>query len=74
MKKNSSYMTRALQARDPRFADILGKLGHEAPEKKREEIAEEELTAVRAEYKEKMGKQAYHGWDADTIREKMAAD
>lgn len=31
MKKNSGYMTRALQANDPRFARVLGKLGYEAP-------------------------------------------
>lgn len=30
MKKDQGYMTRALQARDPRFAEILGKLGHAA--------------------------------------------
>ncbi|THV13738.1 hypothetical protein [Rhizobium rhizophilum] len=27
--KSHSYMTRALRARDPRFANILGKLGYE---------------------------------------------
>jgi hypothetical protein len=27
--KSQSYMTRALRARDPRFATILGKLGYE---------------------------------------------
>ncbi len=26
--RSQSYMTRALKARDPRFADILGKLGY----------------------------------------------
>lgn len=31
MKKNNSYMTRAMQARDPRFANVLGKLGFTAP-------------------------------------------
>jgi len=31
MKKNSGYMTRALQARDPRFAQVLARLGHSAP-------------------------------------------
>lgn len=29
MKKNSKYMTRALKSRDPRFANILDKLGYE---------------------------------------------
>ena len=31
MKKNNSYMTRALQAKDSRFAAVLGKLGYTAP-------------------------------------------
>lgn len=31
MKKNNSYMTRALQANDPRFARVLGKMGYTAP-------------------------------------------
>ena len=31
MKKNSTYMTRALQSRDPRFANVLGRMGYSAP-------------------------------------------
>lgn len=33
---------------------------------------EEELTVLRAEYQEAVGKRAYHGWDADTLREKIS--
>lgn len=33
--------------------------------------AGEELTALRKEYNEVMGKKAFAGWDADTLREKM---
>lgn len=35
--------------------------------------AEGDLTALRAEYLEKIGKRAFNGWDADTLREKIAA-
>lgn len=72
--KSNSYMTRALQAKDPRFARILGKLGYSAEKPVKPEKAEDEddLAELRAEYQEKIGKKPYHGWDADTLREKMA--
>jgi hypothetical protein len=31
------------------------------------------LTALRAEYREKLGKNPFNGWDAATLREKIAA-
>lgn len=31
------------------------------------------LTALRAEYQEKFGKRPFNGWDAATLREKIAA-
>lgn len=36
-----------------------------------EYVAEDDMKALRAEYKAKMGKQPYNGWDAKTLREKM---
>lgn len=33
----------------------------------------EDLTALRAEYREKLGKNPFNGWDADTLRAKIAA-
>ena len=75
MKKHSGYMTRALQAQDPRFARILGKLGHTAAGDLRaavEPIADE-LGSLREEYFQAVGKRAFHGWDADALREKIAA-
>ncbi len=30
------------------------------------------LEMLRAEYERKLGKRAYHGWDEDTLREKIA--
>jgi len=32
---------------------------------------DEALTALRAEYQEVVGKRPFHGWDADTLREKI---
>jgi hypothetical protein len=38
--KTSSYMTRALKAKDPRYARILGRLGYEAAAPVAEEVDE----------------------------------
>ena len=73
--KKSGYMDRAMRVADPRFARILGKLGYQRTDMtaaKAEEAEADELDALRDEYKEAVGKRAYHGWDADTLREKIA--
>ena len=70
----AGYMDRALKAKDPRFARILGKLGYE----RRDMVAAEpvadddDITSLRAEYQDVVGKKAFHGWDADTLRNKIA--
>jgi hypothetical protein len=33
----------------------------------------DEVAALRAEYVEKFGRRPFHGWDADMLREKIAA-
>lgn len=72
--KKSTYMDRALKSRDPRFARILGKLGYE----RRDMVAAEpvadddDLTALRAEYQDVVGKKAFHGWSGDELRDKIA--
>lgn len=74
--KKSGYMDRAMRAADPRFARILGKLGYQRSDMtaaKVEEAEADELDTLRDEYKEAVGKRAYHGWDADELREKIAA-
>jgi hypothetical protein len=67
---SQSYMTRALKARDPRFARILGRLGYATTA-----VAEpvDDLADLRAEYADVVGKKAYHAWDAATLLEKIAA-
>ena len=58
------------------YADILQKLGRGTymtrdmqAQARRDD---KELSALRAEYQETVGKRPYHGWDADTLREKIA--
>jgi hypothetical protein len=113
--KSQSYMTRALRARDPRFARILGRLGYAAPEMTLEAAPSavplqaseppaagadrsasassadpldhdgdgtkggskpaeqsEELSALRAEYQAVLNKRPFHGWDAETLKAKIA--
>ena len=72
----AGYMDRALKAKDPRFARILGKLGYD----RRDMVAADEagdaladdITSLRAEYQGVVGKKAYHGWSADELRDKIA--
>lgn len=75
MTKSNSYMDRAMRSADPRFARILGKLGYQRSDmvaKAAAAEAEDELAELRAQYQEAVGKRAYHGWYADTLREKIA--
>lgn len=60
--------TRVMTARDPLDHDGDGrKGGAEKPE------PSDDLTALRAEYTEKVGRRPFMGWDADTLRAKIAA-
>ena len=75
MAKSNSYMDRAMRSADPRFARVLGKLGYQRSDMVAKTVAEKEddaLTDLRAQYQEATGKRAYHGWDVDTLREKIA--
>lgn len=74
--KNNGYMDRAMRSRDPRYARILGKLGYD----RRDMVAVSapvlpplgDIAVLRAEYEAKIGKRPFMGWDADTIRAKLA--
>jgi len=72
MKKNSSYMTRAMTHRDPRFARILGRLGYEGRALAAEEPKPDELAILREQYQAALGKRPFMGWDADRLRLKIA--
>ena len=72
----AGYMDRAVKAKDPRFARILGKLGYD----RRDMVAADEaggapaddITSLRAEYQDVVGKKAFHGWSAEALRAKIA--
>lgn len=77
--KSQSYMDRAMKSRDPRFARILGKMGYGRRDMAVEDqkpapppSADDDLVALRAAYQAKVGKRPFMGWDADTLRAKMA--
>lgn len=74
MTKRSGYMTRALAHRDPRFAQILGKLGYEGRDMRADPEpvqAPDEMAALRAEYETVIGKRPFPGWSGEVLREKM---
>lgn len=62
------------QVMQQRYAKILQGLGRGTylTRDMRATEREDELAELRAEYQEVVGKRAYHGWDADTLREKIA--
>lgn len=90
--KKSSYMTRAMQARDPRFARVLSRLGYERtdliaaePTEKKKPAAVKSTSvssgkiakgegraALRKQYQEVIGKKPFAGWDAETLKAKIA--
>jgi hypothetical protein len=72
--KHQAYYTRALKARDPRFARIFGKLGYQTTAL----VADNgdgdgiDLPALRDEYERAVGKRPFNGWDAAKLIEKIA--
>jgi len=69
--KHQSYFTRALTAKDRRFARIFGKLGYETTQMVADD-GEPDIDAIRELYQDVVGKKPYHGWDADTLNQKIA--
>lgn len=71
--KASNYMNRALQSRDPRFKEILGKLGYERADIVSNASQQaDDMGELRKEYQEVVGKRAFNGWDAATLKAKIA--
>lgn len=70
--KHQGYFTRAMKARDPRFARIFDKLGYRTTDL----VAEggpPSIDDLRAEYERVVGKRPFNGWDAEALSEKIAA-
>ncbi|WP_313760177.1 hypothetical protein [Rhizobium sp.] len=68
--KKSSYMTRAMKAKDRRFARILGGLGYERADMTAAQPVED-LAALRKQYHDLFGKRPFNGWDEATLRAKI---
>lgn len=73
------YASRALKpgdvftalCRDARLLEAIGKARRYVPEPAKS--GDDELAGLRAEYQRIVGRRPFHGWDAATLREKMAA-
>lgn len=70
--KHQGYVTRALKAKDPRYARILGKLGYNTTALAAEEVEDIDIDKLRDAYGKIVGKRPYMGWDADTLARKIA--
>ncbi len=75
--KALKYATRRLlpddhfTTKNERDARILVGIGKARRAVKAEPV-KDELAELRAEYQEAVGKRPFYGWDADTLREKIA--
>jgi hypothetical protein len=70
--KHQEYYTRALQARDPRYARIFDKLGYRTADLVAHEGAGPDIHELRKLYEELTGKRPFNGWDAPTLSAKIA--
>lgn len=75
--KHQGYFTRALQANDPRYARVFGKLGYSRSDMTADDGAPpiahvDDLAALREQYQAAVNKKPYHGWDADELRKRIA--
>lgn len=68
--KHQAYVTRALKARDPRYARIFQKMGYQTAD-----LADEgpiDIEGLRSLYEEVVGKKPFNGWGAEVLRQKIA--
>lgn len=69
--KHQSYYNRALRAQDRRFARVFEKMGYSTRDMVSAEPEVDDLSPLRAEYQDVVGKKAFHGWSADELRAKI---
>lgn len=69
--KHQGYVTRALKAKDPRYARILGKLGYNTTALAAEEVENLDIDKLRDAYHSAFGKKPFMGWDAPTLMAKI---
>lgn len=81
MKVNFQYKNGRERMMSRRDANILQKLGRGTymtrdmraqPAVEPVNTDDDALTALRAQYQDVVGKRPFHGWDAETLREKIA--
>lgn len=68
--KHRSYFTRALKARDPRYARIFEKLGYRTTDLSADGALD--IEKLRDLYEKVVGKRPFNGWDAETLSKKIA--
>lgn len=71
--KHSGYFTRAMAAKDRRYARVFGKMGYETTDLVPEEPSNDDIADLRETYEKVVGKRPFHGWDATQLAEKIAA-
>lgn len=78
MKVNFQYTNGRERMMSRRDAEILQKLGrgsYMTRDMRAQPVVEpgdDALTALRAQYQDVVGKRPFHGWDAETLRQKIA--
>lgn len=70
--KHQAYFTRALQARNPRFAQIFEKLGYRTTDLVAADDSAPDIQELRDLYEQLVGKRPYMRWDAETLTKKIA--
>lgn len=71
--KHQAYFTRALKARDPRYARIFDRMGYSTTDLIADDRPPLDIAAVRDLYERVVGKKPFHGWDIDTLKAKIEA-
>lgn len=66
------YLNRMMRARDPRIRRIAERLGYGTRMMTASVDPTATLKRLRADYQRVTGKRPYHGWDAATLRTKIA--
>lgn len=88
MKSSDGYLTRAMRSQDPRYLQVLLRLGYSLPnppaptsggaqvmpasEPDDESAEDAALKKAREEYERVVGKRPYYAWDAAELRRRIA--
>ena len=71
MAGKNTYMDRALRHSDRRYARILDRLGYSTRHMESPVVRGDELTDLRSQYQEIIGKRPFHGWDAEELQRRI---